>query len=165
MSISDKEQPVLRKFVMTTDKSCPQLQNSLTCTNWVSKLWYCERCMNETFQIYFATSVRNSNCDLGEREVRHLDVGPTELAIWKGVGGRWHLLLPNFGCYRRNNALKCPCMAKVRTFWEADIIWKKSSSWFWRLLSESADLSKPWGRFFQILCVSQKVRTLHKSFF
>ena len=37
---------------------------------------------------------------------------------------------------------------------------KKSSSWFWRLLSKSADLSKPWGRFFQILCVSQKVRTL-----
>ena len=34
--------------------------------------------MNETFQIFFATSVRNSNCDLGEREVRHLDVGPTE---------------------------------------------------------------------------------------
>ena len=25
---------------------------------------------------------------------------------------------------------------------------KKSSSWFWRLLSKSADLSKPWGRFF-----------------
>ena len=37
---------------------------------------------------------------------------------------------------------------------------KKSSSWFWRLLNNSADLSKPWGRFFQILCVSQKVRTL-----
>ena len=37
---------------------------------------------------------------------------------------------------------------------------KKSSSWFWRLLSKSADLSKPWGRFFQILCVSPKVRTL-----
>ena len=37
---------------------------------------------------------------------------------------------------------------------------KKTSSWFWRLLSKSADLSKPWGRFFQILCVSQKVRTL-----
>ena len=36
---------------------------------------------------------------------------------------------------------------------------KKSSSWFWSLLSK-ADLSKPWGRFFQILCVSQKVRTL-----
>ena len=36
----------------------------------------------------------------------------------------------------------------------------KSSSWFWHLLSKSADLSKPWGRFFQILCVSQKVRTL-----
>ena len=35
---------------------------------------------------------------------------------------------------------------------------KKSSSWFW--LSKSADLSKPWGRFFQILCVSQKVRPL-----
>ena len=30
---------------------------------------------------------------------------------------------------------------------------KKSSSWFWCLLSKSADLSKPWGRFFQILCV------------
>ena len=25
---------------------------------------------------------------------------------------------------------------------------KKISSWFWRLLSKSADLSKPWGRFF-----------------
>ena len=37
---------------------------------------------------------------------------------------------------------------------------KKCSSWLWRLLSKSADLSKPWGRFFQILCVSQKVRTL-----
>ena len=37
---------------------------------------------------------------------------------------------------------------------------KKSSSWFWNLLSKSADLSKPWGRSFQILCVSQKVRTL-----
>ena len=37
---------------------------------------------------------------------------------------------------------------------------KKSSLRFWRLLSKSADLSKPWGRFFQILCVSQKVRTL-----
>ena len=37
---------------------------------------------------------------------------------------------------------------------------KKSSSWFWHLLSKSADLSKPWGRFFQILCVSQKVRIL-----
>ena len=48
---------------------------------------------------------------------------------------------------------------KVRTFWEAHIIWK-SSSWFWCLPSKSADLSKPWGRFFQILCVSQKVRTL-----
>ena len=35
---------------------------------------------------------------------------------------------------------------------------KKSSLWSWRLLSKSADLSKPWGRFFQILCVSQKVR-------
>ena len=49
---------------------------------------------------------------------------------------------------------------KVRTFWEAHKIWKKSSSWFWHLLSKSADLSKPWGRFIQILCVSQKVRTL-----
>ena len=49
---------------------------------------------------------------------------------------------------------------KVRTFWKAYIIWKKYSSWFWRLLSKSADLSKPCGRFFQILCVSQKVRTL-----
>ena len=37
---------------------------------------------------------------------------------------------------------------------------KKSSSWFWYLLSKSADLSKPWGRFYQILCVSQKVLTL-----
>ena len=37
---------------------------------------------------------------------------------------------------------------------------KKSSSWFWLLLSKSADLSKPWGRFFQILFVSQKVQTL-----
>ena len=37
---------------------------------------------------------------------------------------------------------------------------KKSSSWFRRLLSKSADLSKPWGRFFQILSASQKVRTL-----
>ena len=37
---------------------------------------------------------------------------------------------------------------------------KKKSSWFWRLVSKSADLSKPWGRLFQILCVSQKVRTL-----
>ena len=27
-------------------------------------------------------------------------------------------------------------------------------------LKKSADLSKPWGRFFQILCVSQNVRTL-----
>ena len=31
------------------------------------------------------------------------------------------------------------------------------------LLSKSADLSKPWGRFFQILWVSQKVRTLNRS--
>ena len=52
---------------------------------------------------------------------------------------------------------------KVRTFWEAHIIWKKSSSWFWRLQSKSADLSKPWGRLFQILCVSQKVRTFLKG--
>ena len=52
---------------------------------------------------------------------------------------------------------------KVRTFWEAQIIWKKSSLLFWRLLSKSADLSKPWGRFFQILCVSQKVRALLKK--
>ena len=37
---------------------------------------------------------------------------------------------------------------------------KKSSSWFWRLLSKSADLSKPQGRFFKILCASQRVRTL-----
>ena len=37
---------------------------------------------------------------------------------------------------------------------------KKSSSYFWRLLSKSADLSNPWGRFFRILCISQKVRTL-----
>ena len=37
---------------------------------------------------------------------------------------------------------------------------KKSSLWFWGSLSKSADLSKPWGRSFQILCVSQKVRTL-----
>ena len=43
--------------------------------------------MNETFQIYFATSVRNSNCDLGERVVRHLDVEPTEPAICQGGGG------------------------------------------------------------------------------
>ena len=37
---------------------------------------------------------------------------------------------------------------KVRTFWEARIIWKKSSSRFWHLLSKSADLSKPRRRFF-----------------
>ena len=36
------------------------------------------------------------------------------------------------------------------------------SSWFWHWLSKSADLSKPWGRFFQILYVSQKVWTLKK---
>ena len=40
---------------------------------------------------------------------------------------------------------------------------KKSSSWFWCLLSKSADLSKPCGRFFQIFCVSQKFRTLKKG--
>ena len=40
---------------------------------------------------------------------------------------------------------------------------KKSSSWFWRLLSKSADLSKPWGRFFQILCVFQKIQTVNTS--
>ena len=28
---------------------------------------------------------------------------------------------------------------------------KEFSSWFWRLLSKSADLSKPWGKFLQIL--------------
>ena len=37
---------------------------------------------------------------------------------------------------------------------------KKPSLWFWSLQSKSADLSKQWGRFFQILCVSQKVQTL-----
>ena len=40
----------------------------------------------------------------------------------------------------------------------------RSSLWFWRLLSKLADLSKPWGRFFQVLCVSQKVRTLKIKF-
>ena len=56
------------------------------------------------------------------------------------------------------------CNDKVRTFWEAHIIKKISSSWFWRLLSKSAGLSKPWGRFFQILCVSLKVQTLAKLY-
>ena len=37
---------------------------------------------------------------------------------------------------------------------------KKSSLWFWHLLIKSADLSKPWGRFSQMLCVSQKVWSL-----
>ena len=37
---------------------------------------------------------------------------------------------------------------------------KKNSCWFWCLLSKSAELSKPWGRFIQILCVSQIFRTL-----
>ena len=68
----------------------------------------------------------------------------------------------NFGLnkngLRGHTILQEPC--KVWTFWEAHIIWKKSSSWFWHLISKSADLSKPWGRFFQIMCVSQKVLTL-----
>ena len=37
---------------------------------------------------------------------------------------------------------------KVWNFWEAHIIWKNPPLWFWRLLSKSADLSKPRGRFF-----------------
>ena len=52
------------------------------------------------------------------------------------------------------------CLSNVRTFWEIKMIWKRPSSWFWHLLSKSADLTNPWGRFFQILFVSQKVRTL-----
>ena len=45
---------------------------------------------------------------------------------------------------------------KVWTFCEAYIIWKKSSSWFWRLLSKSADLSKPWRIFFSnFVCFSE----------
>ena len=43
--------------------------------------------MNETFQIYFATSVRNSNCDLGEREVRHLDGSNGTWEFARGEGG------------------------------------------------------------------------------
>ena len=41
---------------------------------------------------------------------------------------------------------------------------KKKSSWFWRLLTKSAHLSKPWGRFFHILCVSQKFQTLPRGY-
>jgi hypothetical protein len=52
--------------------------------------------MNETFQIYFATSVRSSNCDLGEGVVRHLDVGPTELGICQGEGERGAFAPSNF---------------------------------------------------------------------
>ena len=48
---------------------------------------------------------------------------------------------------------------KFWTFWEAHIIWKKKSSWFWCLLSKSADLSKDFFKF----CVSQKVRTLSQQ--
>jgi hypothetical protein len=47
---------------------------------------------------------------------------------------------------------------KVRSFWEANIIWKRSSSCFWRLLSKSADLSKPWGNFFlNFVCFSESL--------
>ena len=46
--------------------------------------------------------------------------------------------------------------SKVRTFWEAHIIWNKSSSWFWRLLCKTADLSKPRGRFFLTYWQSSK---------
>ena len=49
---------------------------------------------------------------------------------------------------------------KVRTFWEAHKIWKKSSSWFGRLLSKCTNHEK---YFFQIVCTSQKVRTLKSS--
>ena len=52
---------------------------------------------------------------------------------------------------------------KFETLWEVHRIWKKSSSWFWHLLSKSADLSKPTGRFLEILRVSQKVRILTKA--
>ena len=45
--------------------------------------------------------------------------------------------------------------------WFCVIVWFTLNLNFWYLkLSKSADLSKPWGRFFQNLCVSQKVRTL-----
>ena len=40
------------------------------------------------------------------------------------------------------------CLSNVRTFWEIKMIWKRPSSWFWHLLSKSADLTNPWGRFF-----------------
>ena len=48
-------------------------------------------------------------------------------------------------------------ISKVQTFWEVHIIWKKSSSWFGRLLSKCTNHEED---FFQILCVSQKVQTL-----
>ena len=68
--------------------------------------------MNETFQIYFATSVRNSNCDLGERVVRHLDVGPTEPAICQGVGGGGICPFQFLVAMEENTfSSKCPCMA------------------------------------------------------
>ena len=40
--------------------------------------------------------------------------------------------------------LKSSFYQMLRTFGEAHIIWKRSSSWFWRLLIKSSDLSKPW---------------------
>ena len=50
---------------------------------------------------------------------------------------------------------------KVRTFWETHKIWKNLLHGF----DKSADLlSKPWRRFFQIMCASQKVRTLWSQF-
>ena len=49
---------------------------------------------------------------------------------------------------------------KVRTFMRSTHNLKKIFLMVLTLISKSADLSKPWGRFFQILWVSQKVRTL-----
>ena len=58
----------------------------------------------------------------------------------------------------------------LHAYWSSDNLrsthdLKKSSSRFWRLLNKSADFSKPWGRFFQILFVSQNVRTLTDNWY
>ena len=79
------------------------------------------------------------------------------IKFWFQFRFKSRLCLLNGFCFIR--AQEC-LKFKVWIFWEAHIIWKKSSSWFWRLLSKSPYLPKPWERFLQIFCVSQKVRTL-----
>ena len=76
------------------------------------------------------------------------------------------ILLVRKKIWKKNRQIRL--QSKVRTFWEEHIIWKKTSFWFWRFPSKSADFSKPWeswGGFFQIFFVSLNVRTLTRKYY